>query len=690
MPDSSTPTSRYAVAIKTLLFSCLNALTLTTAHGDDLPLFNEQFDSLLTVPIEALMNRHVTVASRYDQRLSDAPATITVIGRQQIAKMGLDNLPELLARIPGIQVDYDSKTANRVPAFNVRGQYNAQVLILLDGEPINDQVNPKPMIFAHHLSLHNLERVEVMRGPGSSIYGNSASVAIINLITRSQMNEVQLEAGEHGARRIALGLSREQRDRGVSLFFEGIGDDGQRYTDLFERYDQTTTSQDPNQAYTLHLKGRYQDFSASLFHTRMKQEDFYLFGDLGNGDNYDESATSILSLGYNPVLSDSLKASFDLGYRRFEDEAQSLGGVFSPAPNLVIGPYFTHQILSFNSHFAWDMNDTHTWSAGLAYEKSDSPDAFVMSNYDVRQQPPLYLGASTVLDDPDFRFITDVTRTNRGLFMQDEISGHNWKLTLGGRYDSYNDSSNRFSPKVSAIYWLDTSQQLKFHYGEAFQAPVMSRMYNDNNPQTLGNPELQPAVVKTFDLGFSRFSDRYAASINLYHSETEDIVMAVPTELEGQLQFRNVGSQRTTGAELESTLPLSDQATLRMNYQHILANDFSSSQPLDTASPEEYVAKRVGSFDFNYHWNRWNFNLSGFLHSGNPVLPEQDTVAVFDTKIQYRYSPKLSAHFKIKNLLDTDWDSPAPGTGLGSEGDTVIRATPNRNRWFYAGLNYQF
>ena len=440
-----------------------------TIQADDLPLFDEKFDSLLTLPIEELMNRNVTVASRYGQRLSDAPATITVIGRRRIEQMGVDNLSELLSRIPGIQIDFDSKTANRIPIFSVRGQFHSQVLILLDGESINDHVNPKPMVFARHLSLHNLERVEVMRGPGSSIYGNSASVAIINLITRDKINEVQLEAGEHEGRRVSMGLSKEGQESNISLFFEHTGDDGQHYSDLFDRYERTTTSEDPQENYTLHLKGHYQDFSASLFHTRMRQEDFYLFGDLGNGDNYDASATSLVNLSYAPTLSDSLKASFNLGYRHYEDEALSLGGIFSPNPNLLIGPYFSHRVLSFNTHFVWDMNEQHTWSAGLSYEKADSPDAYVMSNYDVRLGPPPYLGSATVLKDPDYRFIDDVTRINRALFLQDEISGHNWKITLGGRYDAYSDTSNRFSPKLSAIYWLNTNQQLKLHYGEAFQ-----------------------------------------------------------------------------------------------------------------------------------------------------------------------------------------------------------------------------
>ena len=218
----------------------------------------------------------------------------------------------------------------------------------------------------------------------------------------------------------------------------------------------------------------------------------------------------------------------------------------------------------------------------------------------------------------------------------------------------------------------------------------MSRMYNANNPQTLGNQELRPAVVKTFDLGFSQFTEHYAASINLYHSDTDDIVVAEPTGLGSQLQYQNGGSQRTTGAELELTLPLSNRATLRLNYQHIFSNRFNSQQELNTPSPTLFVAKRVGSLDLNYRLNRWNFNLSGFVHSGVPVLDGQDTVAVFDTKIQYHFSPSFTTYLKVKNLFDKDWDSPAPGTGLGATTDGIIRATPNRDRWLYLGLKYQF
>ncbi|MCG8427369.1 MAG: TonB-dependent receptor [Chromatiales bacterium] len=676
---------------RSLYLSTLILLSNSAVCASDLPLFEEKFNDLLALPIEALMNHEVTVASRYNQRLIDAPATITVIDREQIDQMGVDNLSELLARVPGIQVDFDSNTANRIPVFNVRGQYHAHVLILLDGETINDHVNPKPVIFARNLSLHHLERVEVMRGPGSSIYGNSASAAIINLVTRHDLNEVTVEVGQHGAKRAAVGLSKGSHNSNVHLFYEHLGDDGQLYSNLFDRHGLTSITEDPKRSYTLHLTGHYEGLSASLFRTHMRQEDFYLFGGLGNGDNIDLSTTSVINLGYETDINNTLKANFKLGYRHYKDKALSLSDTLGPAPDLLIGPYFSHQVFSLSSHFVWELNKRHTLSGGVSYERADSPDAYTYSNYDVRTDPPTYLGDPTVLEDPDFRFIADVTRKNHALFMQDEISGHNWKLTLGGRYDHYNDTGSRFSPKLSAIYWLDTNQQIKFHYGEAFQAPVMARMYNANNPMTLGNLELEPAVIRTFDLGFNKFTENYAANFNVYYSQADDIVLAVPTETGSQLQYRNVGNQRTAGAEVALTLPLTNEATLRLNYQHIFENDFSASQASDTPSPVDFVADSIASFDFNYKRNRWNFNLNGFLHNGIKAIPEEGSVVVVDTKVQYQFSPNFTTYIKVKNLFDEEWFSVAPANGLGMTDDgTIIRATPNRGRWIYAGFTYRF
>jgi len=658
--------------------------------GDGSP----QMTELFALPMEALLDIEVTVASRYLQPLSDAPATVSVITHRQIAAMGLKTLDELLAYIPGVQVGYDSNLATRTPIVTVRGHHNAPILVLLDGRPLNDYNNSNPFIFQRLIGLADIERVEVMRGPGSSIYGSSGFVGIVNLISRNEGSDALAEVGSHGERRAAGATSLEGRDWRVRVAGEYFSDNGESYLRPFDQFGSTSSTSDPRAHLELHAKGDYRDFYASALHSRTVLEDFYQFGAVGNGLNDDEVTFDALTVGYRPWSGGATSGDLAVGYRRYHVEQLSLGapqgaGPFTAAA-FQVGPYFTHEVWSATAHFTVGLGAGRTLAFGADYERAESPDAYSYANYDYFDPAVPYLGGPQVLEDDALRFVADVPREVYGVYGQYEWVWDRWQLAAGARYDHFNDFGGQLSPKFAATYRLAPDTALKYIYGEAFQAPAVSQVYNQNNPATLGNLALQPDEITTHSLGLSYRTVGYAAEATLFWNRITNLSERVVAGT--QNQYQNVGDQDTRGVELDLRAQPTDALTLRLTATRYFRNAFSAgSAVLTDAPPDAYVADWLGSWEVNYKAGPWNFNLNGIAHAPVDVLPAQGAVSRVNAVVSYEISRELSATVSASNLLDKHDDSASVGSGLGLDAaGNVVRATPDRGRWVYAGLHYTF
>ncbi len=181
----------------------------------------------LNLSLKELLNIKVTIASNTENSVIDSPSSVTVYLRQEILNMGLENLDELLNFIPGV---YSNRNDVRGQLAIFRGRQSGDcsngVLVLLNGSRANNALCGGAFEHLSYLSLADIERVEVIRGPGSAIYGSNAMLGVINVITRKTGNQVNIATGNIGSKEINVKLSKEIVKVGASLFVRYSEDEG--------------------------------------------------------------------------------------------------------------------------------------------------------------------------------------------------------------------------------------------------------------------------------------------------------------------------------------------------------------------------------------------------------------------------------------------------------------------------------
>jgi len=180
---------------------------------------------LLDLSLEQLMKIEVTVATKNAVTALDAPSSVTIFTQQDIRNMGINSLDELLNYVPGMQSWFDTffGAQNYASARGSIGQGN-DVLYLYNGQRINNLQNNNGHSFNHLMAMQNIKQVEIIRGPGSALYGSGAFAAVINIVVDNELNNVQVEIGEHNSSRFALNWSfeSESRDWSSSLFLHSF------------------------------------------------------------------------------------------------------------------------------------------------------------------------------------------------------------------------------------------------------------------------------------------------------------------------------------------------------------------------------------------------------------------------------------------------------------------------------------
>jgi len=656
----------------------------------------ETLVDLLNMTLEQLMEVKVTIASRTEETVAQAPSSVTMFTRSQIEAMGITELGELLNYMAGTQALFDAVASGPTNSASVRGSvgFGNDVLYLLNGQRLNNYHDNSANMIYRRFSLHHVEKIEVIRGPGSALYGSTAFAGVVNIITTDashQRNDITLETGENRSYRAAANFSYNIGEWGIATSAQVLGDDGQAYSGLYDRFNRTGgNARDPRRGHDLMLTAHYGNLKFNVLNTLYKTEDYYLFRGSLSPRNDLETESTLLALNYQHEISASLTGHYRLGMQRGTVDGASLNGpghtVPFPQEDAFAGPSFEHDMRSGEAYWTWRAHSAHTLTFGFNREEADSPRAYTQANYDVfAGRPPFpYLTAVTPLLSK--RLVADEKVVINGLFAQDEWQiNHAWYLTAGLRYDDYNLADSVFSPKAALVYRANEQDTFKLLYGQAFNAPSINALYST----TTGNSDTQPTTLRTWELVWWHEQSHFRNGFTVFYNEINDAIALVPTKDKAFL-IVNADEQKTSGLELETTWQPTPVWQINANYTHLFKNRTSFPVTAGTPRPEDWLSNRFGSFNVNYRYNdQWNFNLNGIIRT-TAKASSQDPITVFNLMSTYRYTPTLELFFNVKNVLDEDYHSIASGSGLGTVNGRVVYELPRRGRWFYLGLKYSF
>ncbi len=616
--------------------------------------------------LDELLATPVTAAALAPQTTATAPASVTTFTGEEIKNLGVQTVEELLNFVPGIQA---SRTASRSDyGIGVRGTGGVgvpnDVLFLLDGRRLNEDYTGSALVFARYLSVGNLERVEVIRGPGSALYGSNAFLAVVNLVTREDASELYLSAGEPGHREGRLSLAWEGEEARASLYVQGFRDDGQSFPDPAAGAGDT---RDPRSGRTVQGTLALGDTRLELHHGAARVEDFYLFQVTPSyRGNEAWSEDTRLTLRHTLVDAPDRRLEATLGGRHLSGE--SVGRPFSAAEmarfGLPQGPFLGGTDVQLSEHDAALDGEArvapgHRLYAGLAYRDTHLETLSNRNNYETTD----FLGRMARGPAVPVRFYGEVTSTApfgpegehrrvRSAYLQDRWSVSDaLEVTLGARWDDYSDFGSSLNPRAAAVYTHSPRDTWKVLYGEAFRAPTVTELGATNGPVRIGNPDLEAEKVRTLELAWVRDSEALRTTATAYHSRLSERIVDVPIPGTPMTTLENAGDLHVSGLELEAQARLGPDWLLRATWSHALKAD---EDPRTTP-------RNAGSLIANYRRGRLNLNLSALYRSATRTATtpsaELDGHWRLNTHLRYRLDGAVLIA-GVRNLLDEDHATP--------------------------------
>ena len=648
--------------------------------------------SLTALSIEQLLDIEVPTvngACRYDQKVTDAPAAVSVITADEIKRYGYRTLADILRSVRGFWVSNDRNYQYLgVRGFSRPGDYNSRVLLLIDGHRLNNGIyDQAPVGTDFPLDVDLIERVEVIRGPSSSLYGTSAFFGVLNVITRQGKDLKTVEAAGAAGTQESYGGRLSYGTKlpgGVELLVSGSrysteGDD-RIYFSEFDRlgyHNGIASNSDGDDWYSFFSKISFRDLTLSgLYGSREKQIPTGVYQTVFNDPrNRSTDSYGYLDLTYSrkwdTLWELSARVAYDNFYYRgtYIYSGETAGDPFIVNKDSAKGDWLTGELLLTSR-----VLENQTISAGF------------------EDRYHLALEQRTYYEEPYEVLLDDRRNPNMtALFLQDEY--HllpNLTLIGGLRWDHYQSFGGTWSPRLAAVYKPFDMTVLKLIYGRAFRAPNVYEMYYDDGISYRGNSELQPERIRTAELVWEQYvGEHFRSSLSAYHYWIEQLITQQSEG--GFIIYRNVDEVQAQGLEAEAEVRWVDGLQGRVSYVLQRAEDHREDTGL-TNSPRHQV-----KLNLNYPLMAQKLFAGGEFQytSSRKTLLGRDSGSFFITNLTL-FSQNLLKGLELSgtvyNLFDKRYRDPVAGElAIDPEAPELGLDTVRQDgRTFRAKLTYRF
>ncbi|WP_282386143.1 MULTISPECIES: TonB-dependent receptor [unclassified Pseudomonas] len=559
-------------------------------------------------------------ANRQVEARNDSSAANTVFTREDIDRLQPSDVPDLLRRVPGVQV---AQTGGRgsLPGIYIRGTQSAQSLVLVDGQRIGNSTSGDSNL--QHLNIEQIERVEVLRGSRSVIYGSDAIGGVIQIFTR--------RGTEQGLQpRLHLGFGSQQTwERSLGL---SGGDEKTRFN-LGASLDETAGIDRTHESYPSdsdHDAYRNKSLSLSLSH----------------------ALTDDVEVGAN-LLDNRGRSEFDNPFGRFDmDTFESVQQQ----------PYSDFNVSSISSYVDARVNETwktrielgHSENREKTFDKlSDERTVFNTYRDSVNWQNDLTLDArnSLILGGDWYEdrvnsstAFDEDSRWNRAAFIQHRYQADSFSTEIGLRHDDNQQFGNQNTWSGTFTLPLNPDNDVLLSYSEGFRAPTFNDLYYPD----FSNPDLKPETSKSYELQWrSQLSDSARLEASIYRTDLEDAII-----FGSNSRPQNVASARINGFEAALKQEL-------FGWQSNLGVAIIDPRDRDTGHTLARRARRTASWDLDRQFDRLGLGASWQLVSGSyDDLNNTQSLGGYGTlglRSSWALNREIKLDLKVDNLLDKNY-----------------------------------
>ena len=691
---------------------------LKTLSIEDLVEVETRLDETFDVFDGLVKVRRVHVATGEEQSIAKAPAVTSVITAQDIEVMGARTLDEVLQSVPGLQVSYNWYDAAVYTIRGISSAFNPEVLVLSNGiRTNNNYTGSKSIQDWTGIPLSTIARIEIIRGPGSALYGADAFAGVINVITKSAQD---IDGTEIGVR---VG-NYHTRDGWVVHGSEWNGFELVMMADFSDTEGHRRSVESDAQTIWDEVFGTDVSLAPGPYGSRLTTYDARV--DIGKGDwrlrtgfhrgkdlevgvgiaqaldpgkpKNNEVINADLSYS-NPEFTDTSGLEVQLSFQRLSGWSDyqifppgAFGGAYPIGYLGVPGVAERQAELSLSGFYHGF--DNHLIRMGAGYADYDLYKSWDKRNFGPNPFTGGEIAPTEMVDVSDTFavFIPEVARQKWYAFVQDTWAiDAEWELTAGIRYDKYSDFGSTTNPRLGLVWEPRSEFVTKLLYGRAFRAPAFQDLYNNNNPVAIGNPDLGPEKIATWELAFDyRVTPALNLVLNLFRYDIEDKIALIPIG-EANFGYANAAAWSGHGGEFELRWKTSRKSSLLLNYSYQDSED-DSGAPLANAPQQaaylrtDYLLGTNWYLDAQANWN------DGWQRPVNDPRPALDGYTTVDVMLRRKAARAGKTNFAVgvRNLFDTDVRYPSPGPDAGSDVVNVPNDLPGAGRFYFAEYRYTF
>jgi len=632
----------------------------------------EQMDKL---SLKELMNIRISTASKFDENIKDVPASIVVITRKEIKKYGYKSLSDILSNIPGFYMINDYYWLGS-ENFGIRGFFSAGVLndivILINGVNRVGGTYSDYSLAKNDIPVEAIDRIEVIRGPMSIMYGSGAFMGAINIITNtSNKNLFSVSAGSNKYKKIFLRLSKKNDEFGYTLNISKYGDDGikgqfTKFTNNKEFLKNIGLSE--NALYDGMLKFTKRSIGFSAF-----------YKDLSIDFNYFATKKGVF---------DGIPSYYPGTF--FFDESFSLRLKYEKKINKKL--FLTGELTLFSDSFYWEYNIFNGNTYATNNNKDISNEMEVNLLYDLGEYSNITLGfirhsinyfyrtydyplyhtlyTNTEMTSPD-NIVSDAfySQINYGFsnklkliagFRVEKLYKYRVKIKSAMftpleavKEGEYTNDNYKLIPRLAAIYSPADFHTIKIIYGKAIKHPSLMQNIAQMNA---GLPVLNPAFIETFELNYI-FSPTptFFTNLSIYKNNLEALIVKRniynPDSKTWELNSTNSGNMSTKGIEL--CFKIIPTNGLNLNFNLSYQNTENLEKGFEKIIPG-YAPKLLGYFKADYTIDKISFALTGRYIGRMETLWDNTKISQNSEDVKGRIGDTINPQYNIDLNIGTD------------------------------------
>ncbi|PCC98626.1 TonB-dependent receptor domain-containing protein [Halopseudomonas pelagia] len=551
----------------------------------------------------------VVTASRQAQSLSRTPAATTVFTRSEIERLQPSSVADLLRRVPGASVTTTGGQGS-LTSLSLRGTGSTQSLVLVDGQRIGSASAGQPSL--EFLNIDQIERIEVIRGPRSAIYGSDAIGGVVQIFTRqgeSGLNpRVTAGIGSNNTYRRHVGMSggnqQTRFDLGASLN-ETAGFDRTRHEEAGDQDDDGYR----NRAFNASLSHNFtDDVEAGV---RLLEQSGNTEYDL-NGNPEDDFTLSTVATHLQWQVSQLWTTRLEAGHAEDKRSSHYDANAFGPAATY-----------SYNTY-----RDSASWLNSLRLSEQHSLQTGVDWYQDRLRSTGSYL---------------QTERYNRAAFVQHRFEGEAYQTELGWRHDDNEQFGNANTFNAALTVPITDNQQVVASYGEGFRAPTFNDLYTSFG----ANPNLRPERSKSYELQWRGQVQAAQLQAAAFRTDIDDLILLDPF-----FTAQNISRARIHGLELSASTQVAGWDTL-------LAATWLDPRDRNSGNQLPRRPKRLLSLDVDRQLGVFGigFSLSANSQRYNDPANEQELsgYGLVEARARWNMTPALRWDLKVGNLLDKDY-----------------------------------